>query len=159
MMIVKIGGGKEINLEGACKDISELIKEKNEKIIIVHGANHVRDQLAKSLDKEKKILTSVSGYSSVFSDEDAIDMIMMSYSGIVNKKLVECLQRSGVNAIGLSGIDGALIRGKRNRGIRVKEGEKLKIVRDFSGKPKEINKKLLENFKQDFFNFHESKFL
>ena len=60
-----------------------------------------------------------------------------------NKRIVELCRRHGINAIGLSGIDGGLIRGRRNKGIRVKENGKLKIIRDFSGKPKEVNKKLL----------------
>ena len=139
MIIIKIGGGGKINIEGICEDIKNL----EEKIIIVHGANHSRDELGKKLGKEKKILTSLSGYDSVFSDEEAIDTIMMSYSGIVNKKIVECLQKKCVNAIGLSGIDGRVIQGERNKGIRVKERDKVKIVRDFSGKPKKVNKNLL----------------
>jgi acetylglutamate/LysW-gamma-L-alpha-aminoadipate kinase len=68
---------------------------------------------------------------------------MMTYSGSVNQRIVELCQRQGINALGLSGIDGALIRGKRNRGIKIKEGSKIKLVRDFSGKPKQVNENLL----------------
>lgn len=139
MIIIKIGGGKDINIEGIIKDLSEL----NEKFIIIHGANYFRDKLLKDLGKEKKILTSVSGYSSVFSDIDTIDAIMMSYSGLRNKRIVELCHQHGINAIGLSGIDGGLIKGRRNRGIRIKDGSKIKLIRDFSGKPKEINTELL----------------
>ena len=139
IIIIKIGGGKDINIEGIAKDISEI----KEKCIIVHGANHFRDELYSKLGKEKKILTSLSGYSSVFSNTDMIDSIMMAYSGLRNKRIVECLQKNGVNAIGLSGIDGRLIVGKKNQGIKIKEGEKIKLIRDFSGKPQSINKELL----------------
>jgi len=142
LIIVKIGGGKSINIEAIAKDLASLGKQ-NIQYIIVHGANYERDKLAKELGKEKKVLTSVSGYSSVYSDKEAIDIMMMAYSGLKNKRVVELLQQNGINAIGLSGIDGRAIQGKRNVGIKVHEGSKLMIKRDFSGKPKQVNKELL----------------
>ncbi len=139
MLIIKIGGGKNINLNGIISDLVNL----KEKFIIVHGANALRDELAVSLNKEKKIITSASGYSSVFTDEDSLDIMMMAYAGLKNKRIVEMCQQAGINAVGLSGIDGKVIQGKRNSGIRIKENGKLKIVRDFSGKPKSINTHLI----------------
>ncbi|MCP5103501.1 MAG: [LysW]-aminoadipate kinase [bacterium] len=140
MMIIKIGGGAAINLEGIAEDLSRL----EEPFIIVHGANALRDSLAEQLQVPKKTVTSVSGYTSVFSDRDIIDLQMMAYAGLRNKRIVELFQQRGINAVGLSGLDGGVIRGKRNAGIRVREGGKLKLLRDFSGKPKEINKALLD---------------
>lgn len=139
MIIIKIGGGNSINIKGIIQDLAGL----DEKFIIVHGANALRDKIADQLQQPKKTLTSVSGYSSVFSDETALDIMMMAYSGLKNKRIVELCQQNGINAVGLSGLDGKLIQGKRNKGIRVKENGKLKIVRDFSGKPKSINMDLL----------------
>ncbi|MGD8777829.1 MAG: [LysW]-aminoadipate kinase [Ignavibacteria bacterium] len=140
MFIIKIGGGEKINIEAIIKDLSVL----NGKFIIVHGANAFRDSLAEKLNKPKKTLTSVKGYSSVFTDEDAIDVMMMAYSGYKNKRIVELCQRNGINAVGLTGIDGRAVQGERNKGIRIRENNKLKIVRDFSGKPRSINADLLK---------------
>ncbi|NIM22440.1 MAG: acetylglutamate kinase, partial [Candidatus Latescibacteria bacterium] len=53
-------------------------------------------------------------------------------------------QQHGINAVGLSGIDGKLIQGARNKGIRTQQGEKIVILRDHSGKPKGVNQELLE---------------
>ncbi|MFZ1320234.1 MAG: [LysW]-aminoadipate kinase [Ignavibacteria bacterium] len=139
MIIVKIGGGKDINIEGVIKDLSSI----KEKFIIIHGANYLRDELLKSLGISKRTITSISGYSSVFSDEESIDVMMMAYSGLRNKRIVELCQQNGVNAVGLSGLDGKVIQGKRNIGIKYKEDGKLMIARDFSGKPKEINTGLM----------------
>ena len=140
MILIKIGGGASINLKGIVADIATL----RDPCVLVHGANHFRDQLAQNLGKTKQVITSTSGYSSVYSDETAIDLLMMAYAGYRNKRLVELCQQHGINAIGLSGLDGRMIQGQRNKGIRVQEGEKVRIVRDFSGKPKAINKELLE---------------
>ena len=111
--------------------------------MVVHGANALRDELAERLGYSKRVLTSVSGYSSVYSDDHALDMIMLAYAGLQNKKLVELCQRSGVNAIGLTGLDGQLIRGRRNKGIRVRRNGRTVIEHDRSGKPAEVNGDLL----------------
>jgi acetylglutamate/LysW-gamma-L-alpha-aminoadipate kinase len=140
MRIVKIGGGATINLDGAVADLATL----DEPCVVVHGANALRDSLAEQMGTPKQVVTSVSGYDSVLSDEAAIDVILMSYAGVRNKRLVEACQKVGVNAVGLTGIDGGLVRGVRNKGIRVRENGKTLIKRDFSGKPKEINVDLLQ---------------
>ena len=139
MYIIKVGGGASINIEGIIEDLAAIDKP----FIIVHGANALRDDIARKMGMEKQVLTSVSGYSSVFSDEDAINAILMSYAGLRNKRIVESCQRQGINAVGLSGIDGRLVQGKRNKGIRVRENSKTLIKRDFSGKPSTINTELL----------------
>lgn len=140
MIIVKIGGGKEINIPGIVKDLAEL----KEKFVIVHGANALRDKLCEDLGQPKQVLTSVKGYTSVYSDEKLLDAMMMAYAGLRNKRIVELCHQHGINAVGLTGLDGKLVRGKRNKGIRVYQNGKLKIVRDFSGKPEGVNKPLLE---------------
>lgn len=140
MLLIKIGGGKELNLKGIISDLASL----DEKFIIVHGANALRDELAQKLNYQKRVVTSLSGYDSVFSDENTIDLMMMAYAGLKNKRIVELCQQNGINAIGLSGLDGKVIQGKRNSGIKVREGGKTLLLRDFSGKPKSINKELLE---------------
>lgn len=140
MLIIKIGGGKELNLEGIISDLAVL----QEKFIIVHGANALRDELAKKMGYQKKVVTSLSGYDSVLSNEETIDLMMMAYAGLKNKRIVELCQQKGINAVGLSGLDGKVIQGKRNSGIKVREGGKTLLLRDFSGKPKAINRQLLD---------------
>ena len=140
MVIVKIGGGEGINLQGIIEDLAQV----REKFIIVHGANALRDKLAEDLGQPKKVVTSVSGYSSVYSDENLIDQMMMAYAGARNKRIVELCHQHGINAVGLSGLDGKMIQGVRNKGIRVYQDGKLKILRDYSGKPEVINEGLLD---------------
>ena len=139
MMLIKIGGGEHIDLDAIITDLAS----QRQPFIIVHGANLLRDRLAQRLGLEKTVLTSVSGYSSVFSDQDALDVIMMSYSGLRNKQIVERCQRNGINALGLTGLDGRLVEGERNKGIRVRENGKTLIKRDLSGKPRRVNAGLL----------------
>ena len=134
-----MGGGSAINLPGIAADLAELA----EPAVVVHGANALRDELAERLGAPKRVLTSVSGYSSVYSDDRALDMIMLAYAGLRNTQLVELCQRAGVDAIGLTGLDGRLIRGRRNKGIRVRRDGRTVIERDRSGKPVAVNGTLL----------------
>jgi [amino group carrier protein]-L-2-aminoadipate 6-kinase len=138
-IIVKIGGGAAIDIAAIAADLASL----TEPVIVVHGANALRASLAAALSKPVKLLTSVSGQTSVHSDDDAIELMMLAYSGLQNKRIVEQLQMKGRNAIGLTGLDGRLITGRRNRGVRVREGERTLLVRDRSGKAAEVNAPLL----------------
>jgi acetylglutamate/LysW-gamma-L-alpha-aminoadipate kinase len=74
MIIVKIGGGEAINLPGIVSDLANL----EQAFMVVHGANVLRDQVAEKMGFNKQVITSVSGYTSVFSDLDAIDATMQS---------------------------------------------------------------------------------
>lgn len=140
MIIIKIGGGENINIKGIISGLNLL----EDNFIIVHGANHLRNELAGKLGMEIKTVTSVKGYSSVLSDDTLIDLQLMAYAGLKNKRIVELCQQNGINAIGLTGLDGQIIKGKRNKGIRIREDRKLIIVRDNSGKPYEINIELIK---------------
>src|SRR5688572_4097358 len=101
-LIVKIGGGAAVDLAAIAADLAAF----DGPVIVVHGANALRASLAQSLGKKVTVLTSVSGYSSVQSDDDAIELLMLAYSGLQNKRLVEQLQLAGRNAVGLTGLDG-----------------------------------------------------
>jgi len=139
MTIVKIGGGAAINLPAIVADLESI----EGPFLIVHGANALRDEIATVHNRPKKVITSLSGYTSVYSDSTAIDLIMMAYAGLRNKRLVELLQQNGINAVGLSGLDGRMVSGRRNRGIRTMQDGKKVLLRDFSGKPHTINLELL----------------
>jgi acetylglutamate/LysW-gamma-L-alpha-aminoadipate kinase len=69
----------------------------------------------------------------------------MVVGGRINKLLVERLQRLGVNAVGLSGLDGRLLEGKRKSALRIVENGKRKVLRgEYSGKIERVNVALLK---------------
>ena len=139
-IIIKVGGGAAINMEGIIKGAAD----ESSPIIFVLGANFLRQKIADQLNVTVNRITSVSGYESVYSDPDALDLIMMTYAGLARNRFVECCQKHDINAIGLSGMDGRLIEADRNRGIRVRERGKILIKRDLSGKPRSVNLQLLQ---------------
>jgi acetylglutamate/LysW-gamma-L-alpha-aminoadipate kinase len=65
--------------------------------------------------------------------------------GKINTLLVERMQRFGVNAFGLSGVDGRLMVAQRKDAIRIIEnGRKLLLRDDYTGKIETVNRALLE---------------
>jgi acetylglutamate/LysW-gamma-L-alpha-aminoadipate kinase len=74
----------------------------------------------------------------------------MAMAGRVNTDLVTGLQAQGVDAVGLSGVDGGLFTGARKSAVRVIEDGKKKIKRgDHSGTIESVNGDLLETLLSD----------
>lgn len=144
MILIKAGGGKQINWDYIAADVKTLI-EKGEQVVIVHGASQTRDEIAKKLGTPTKSITSPSGVSSVYTDETAINIFLMTYTGLINKRIVTCFQSYGINAVGLSGIDGHLWTGRRKKAVYSKEGDKTKLIIDnMTGKVEKINTNLID---------------
>lgn len=143
MIIIKVGGGKNINWSYVCQDFASLIKK--EKAILVHGASSRRNELAQKLGHPIKTVISPSGISSVYTDKKAMEIFLMSYAGLANKQVVARLQRLGVNAFGFSGLDGRLWEGKRKRHILVKENGKTKLLKDnLTGRVEKVNVMIIQ---------------
>lgn len=69
----------------------------------------------------------------------------MVYCGKMNKGIVERLQRLGVNAVGLSGLDGRIFEGRHKDSVRIVEDGKTKILRgDHTGTVEKVNTGLID---------------
>lgn len=141
MIVLKIGGGKSINIENIALDLAS----QTEVGVVVHGGNYCLDEYGKQLGIEKKLLISPAGLTSRYTDKEVIELMYLTYAGLINKKIVEAMQKSGVNAIGLSGIDGKLIIGRKHPALLTVENGKKKIVKDdLTGSVQDINAGLLK---------------
>ncbi len=142
MLLVKVGGGKSINWNLIAQDLANIVKRRQ--IIIVHGANAIRDELGHRMGIKTQTVVSPSGVSSVFTNREFIDLFLMAYPGLANKTIVAKLQSVGVNAVGLCGIDGNLWQAQRKPKLMVKEGDKIKMLDgNYSGKVVKVNPKLV----------------
>lgn len=143
MILIKVGGGKTINWDFIADDIKTL--QKKEQIIIVHGASVKRDEIAEKLGSPTKTVTSPSGITSVYTDEKALEIFLMVYSGLVNKQIVSTLQKYNVNAVGLSGVDGKLWQAKAKKELLIQDGKKVKLLKNNrTGRVEKINTDLLK---------------
>ncbi len=143
MIVVKIGGSAGVDLDAVCRDLADLVKA-GQHIVLVHGGSHETNLLSERLGKPPRFVTSVSGMESRYTDRETLEIFSMAYVGKVNKAIVERLQKLGINAVGLSGLDGRLLEGKRKDAIKVIENGKMKILRDdYTGRVERANTHLI----------------
>lgn len=140
MLVVKLGGAAGIDVDAVLADLAET----TEPWILVHGGNQELDEVSRKLGHEPRFVTSPSGFTSRVTDPETIRHIQMVYRGRINNDLVRRLQALGVNAVGLSGVDGRLWVAERKEAIRVVEGGRKFLLRDdFTGKVVRVNTDLL----------------
>lgn len=145
MIVVKAGGNVGLDVEAVCADIVELV-QSGEQVVLAHGGSHEINAISKKMGHPPRFVTSVSGHVSRYTDRETLEIFVMVAAGRVNKMLVERLQQLGVNAIGLSGLDGRLLTARRKPALRVVENGKRKVLRgDHSGKIEEVNVALLRS--------------
>ena len=143
MLVVKVGGGRGIGYEPVCDDLAAL-HARGCPWLLVHGGSHETNELAKALGHPQRFVTSASGYESRYTDRRTLEIFEMAYCGKVNKGIVELLQRRGVPAIGLAGLDGRLLSGPRKATLTIVEGGKKKVLRDdHTGKITSVNTELI----------------
>lgn len=143
MILIKVGGGKSINWDFIAEDVKNI--KKKEDVVIVHGASAKRDEIAKKLGSPTKTVISPSGISSVYTDEKALEIFIMVYSGLINKQIVATLQKHGIPAVGLSGVDGTLWQAKAKKELMIQEGKKIKLIKDNrTGRVEKINTDLIK---------------
>jgi acetylglutamate/LysW-gamma-L-alpha-aminoadipate kinase len=143
VLVVKIGGGTTLDHDRIADDAAALVRE-GERLVMVHGGSALTNAVATQLGHPPEFVTSVSGFTSRRTDRRTLEIFQMVYCGQLNKGWVERFQRRGVNAVGLSGLDGRLWEGPRKDAIKVVKGGKRLVLRDdYTGRVERVNVVLL----------------
>ena len=143
LYVVKIGGGSGIEPTAVARDIVDPIAH-GDQVVVVHGCSHATDQLADALHRPTRYVTSTAGVRSRYTDAPALEIFSMAARRI-NGAIVQELQRLGLNALGLTGLDGGLLRGPRKDILRIVESDgRQRIIRDdYTGRVERVNAELL----------------
>ena len=131
LTIVKVGGKiveDETSLQQLLHDFSSLPGYK----LLVHGGGRSATRLAAQMGVETHM---VDGRR--ITDKDMLDIVVMVYAGLVNKKIVAALQAKGMNAVGLTGADLDVIRSVKRPVVSIDYG--------FVGDVKAVNSEILSN--------------
>lgn len=132
MIVVKLGGSAGIDQNLTLDDLARLWPEQP--VLFIHGANAALDDFMRSQGKEPTLVTSTKGQVSRFTDQQTMDDMLAIYAGRTNKRIVEGLQARGVNAVGLSAMDGGIAKGRRKDALRIVENGKSRVLRgDYAG--------------------------
>lgn len=114
-IVIKYGGNAMVNDELTKTVINDIILMKCIGInpIIVHGGGPDISNTLKKMNHESKFINGLR-----YTDDTTIGVAQMVLAGKVNKDLVKLIQINGGKALGLSGMDGALIKAKKlNNGV------------------------------------------
>ena len=143
-VVVKVGGARAVDPEGALSDVATLYEE-GEDVVVVHGGSTKVDETLERMGIDPEYVETPSGVVGRFTDEATMEVFEMAF-GHLNTRLVAGLQSQGVDAVGLNGVDGKLLYGPRKSAVRVVEDGKKKIKRgDHSGTIKQVNTDLLDS--------------
>jgi len=146
MITIKIGGSVVDGLHPSIIADLKKVLEK-EKIILVHGGGKEVTKISEALGKEQKFIVSPGGIKSRFTDKETVEIFTMVMSGKINKMIVMMLQKNGINAVGLSGVDGKIIQAERKKKLIVinEKGRKMSIDGGYTGKIKDVNSSLIKS--------------
>jgi [amino group carrier protein]-L-2-aminoadipate 6-kinase len=129
MYVIKLGGGAGIT-ESAYGNLAADLAALSLPVVLIHGGNAEFSRISAALGHPPRMVTNEKGRVSRYTDRETMETMLMAYCGKVNKLLVARLQQEGVNAVGLSAIDGRIATGRRKPMIRVIEDGKPKVLRD-----------------------------
>ncbi len=143
LLVVKVGGGLAIDQEAVCADLAQ--RWPRQPVVLLHGGSKALDSVSAALGHPPVRVTSASGVESRYTDDATMRIFAMVYAGGANVGWVEALQRCGVAAVGLSGVDGGLLRGPEKGVLRSRLGEgRERVLRgDRSGRVTSVNAALL----------------
>ena len=143
MIVVKVGGGTSLDIDAVVADIVAL-RAKGTELLLVHGGAQTTNAVAEALGHPPQFVTSETGHVSRRTDRRTLEIFEMVYCGQLNKMWVEKLQRQGVNAVGLSGLDGRIFEGTRKDTLRIRvDGRRMVLRDDWTGTVERVNTTLL----------------
>ena len=146
MIVLKIGG--DIFEKGLKSTLGNDIKNvlEREQLVIVHGGGDEVTKVAEKLGKEQVFITSPRGIRSRYTDKETVEIYAMVMAGRINKAIVKWLLSQSIPAVGLAGIDAALLKAKRKKRLLiVDERNRKRIIEGgYTGKITEVNTALLE---------------
>ena len=105
LLVVKIGGSTLGQHDTTMSDLVALQK-RGVPVVVIHGGGKI---ITEWLTKQSAPTKFVNGER--VTDKIGLDVVTAVLAGLVNKELVATLMASGGKAMGLSGVDGALIQG------------------------------------------------
>lgn len=105
--VIKIGGNV-IDDPTALSEFVRIFSRVEGPKILVHGGGKEATRLSKDMGIETIMIEGRR-----VTDRATLDIVTMTYAGLINKRIVAMLQAAGCNALGFSGADGNIIKATR----------------------------------------------
>src|SRR5438094_6628481 len=123
-----------------CEELA-LLHQVGIRVCVVHGGGKQLSDLAQKLGIEQTIIEGRR-----VTDDDTLEMAKMIFAGKINTDILAALRHRGVEAVGLSGVDGNIVHAERRPAKEVvnrETGESEHVDFGHVGDILEINARLL----------------
>ena len=131
LKIIKIGG-KVIDDKMQLASILNAFSKIEGPKILIHGGGSKASEMENTLGLTPHMIEGRR-----ITDEQTLEVVIMVYAGLINKKIVAGLQANGCNSIGLSGADGNVISSEKRPITSIDYG--------FVGDVKSVDSNLISN--------------
>jgi acetylglutamate kinase len=136
----KVTEDKE-NLSSLAEELA-LLHQVGIRVCVIHGGGKQLNELAVKLGV---VQTVIDGRR--VTDDDTLELAKMTFAGIINTNILAALRHRGVEAVGLSGVDGNIVHAERRPPKEVLNkvtGEHEQIDFGHVGDVLKINDRLLQ---------------
>jgi len=106
VIVIKLGGATLGSHDTAIEDIVRL-QQQGRAVVVVHGGGKL---ITEWLDRQGIASRFVAGER--VTDGETLGVVIAVLAGLVNKEIVAAINDQGGRAVGISGVDGALLRGQ-----------------------------------------------
>ena len=143
VFIVKVGGAVFANAAATRSLVEQvaILHQVGIRVVLVHGGGPQLDEMQRSLGLEPRM---VDGRR--VTDEKTVDITIMVLNGLLNTRLLGICRELGIRAVGLSGVDGGLVRARKRAPVRASDGSTVDYgqVGDVEGTDPDVLQKLLD---------------
>ena len=128
------------NLSSLAEELA-LLHQVGIRICVVHGGGKQLSELASRMGIEQTIIEGRR-----VTDDETLEMAKMIFAGKINTDILAALRNRGIDAVGLSGVDGNIVHAERRPPKEVlnrETGERSQVDYGHVGDVVEINSRLL----------------
>jgi acetylglutamate kinase len=129
------------NLASLAEELA-LLHQVGIKICVIHGGGKQLSQLAEKLGVAQTVIEGRR-----VTDDDTLELAKMIFAGKINTDILAALRHRGIEAVGLSGVDGNIVHAERRPPKEITDrqtGEKKTVDFGNVGDVLEINARLLK---------------
>jgi len=109
VLVLKIGGSI-LGEEAAALDVVAALNDAGHSLVVVHGGGPLATEWSGRLGLETRFVRGLR-----VTDAPTRDVALATLAGLANTRLVAGLIARGVPAVGLSGVDGGMLRAEREQ--------------------------------------------
>ena len=143
VFVIKTGGGafRDVATLRAFMEQVAILHHLGIRVVLVHGGGPQLDEVTARMGVETRM---VQGRR--ITDAAAIDATSMVLNGLVNTRLLAYCREFGISAVGVSGVDGGLVKAHRRPPVTLASGEVVDygMVGDIDGVDASVLTRLLD---------------